>query len=158
MVMGKGPDGTVHAEQAKDNGALYRHLLYKNNVDPRAMATIERSSYLKQVASAFGSAAFFSIVCVVIDGFINHCNYSNKCLQQLIFPHGLTLVVGIPLFVFCLIENRIKRNLQFKSVYMLRMMCVPDTEIDETERGGIIKFYREFNGNYPQDQPRRETT
>jgi hypothetical protein len=127
MTTVNGPEGK---EEDKDNWPLNLHQLY-TYVHPAALVAIERTIYLKQVAAAFGSAAFFGVLFALIHGvaiwlFLD--TYPSP-----LHLHCWTVAGGIILFFFCREENRIKRDLQFWSVKLLKSRYVPKND------GAIVK-------------------
>lgn len=94
----------------KEIWALCVYQLHKKkDVQPAAIVAIERTAYIKQVASAFGSAAFFAALFALIHGLL--IGFSDL--------HYWTLGVGTGLFLFCIEANGIKVDLQYKSKNLL---------------------------------------
>lgn len=119
MTPVKGPEG---AEGDEDNWPLCVHQLY-TYVHPAALVAIERTAYLKQVAVTFGSAAFFGVLFALIHGVVIWLlgTYPSPL-------HYWAVAVGIILFLICRKENKIKVNLQFKSVKLLKSRYVPKND------------------------------
>ena len=115
MTPGKGAEGSASAEEDEDNWPLSLHELH-SNIHPAALVALERTAYLKQVATCIGASALFSAFFALLHGvwLFLHASKPPSVL------HYWTFLIGVGILLFCRRENQLKTDLQYNSVHLLR--------------------------------------